>query len=116
MYTVIKRNKKFKKRRLVIYDGKKKIAEASPFFGWYSREMFVHPEGNQSILDEIRKCIIDNLYWLLGHECCYDDWEQSVEDWDKGKHVYNVSMDKLKTGMFFNEEEKERAKKSFNNI
>ena len=116
MYTVIKRNKNFKKRRLIIYDGKKKIAEASPFFGWYAREMFIHTEGNQTILDEIRKCIIDNLYWLLGHECCYDDWEQHVEDWDKGKYVYNVSIDKLKNGMFFNEEEKERAKKSFNNI
>ena len=53
MYSVIKRNKNFKKRRLVIYDGKKKIAEAMPWWGWYSREMFIHPEGNQSILGQL---------------------------------------------------------------
>ena len=55
-----------------------------------------------------------NLYWLLGRDCEFEDWIDSVNDWDKGKHIYNVSIDKLPESMFF-EGEKEIAINSFFN-
>ena len=33
MFTIVKRNKNYKVRKLVIYDGKKKVAEVHPFWG-----------------------------------------------------------------------------------
>jgi hypothetical protein len=50
---------------------------------------------------------------LLGRDCEWEDWVESIEAWDKGKHIYNVPVDKL-TSMFF-EGEKEIALNSFYN-
>lgn len=107
---IIKRNKIPKNRRLLIYDGKNKINEVTPWMGWYS--MFQKLD-----IDTQKKCrelVMDNLYWLLGKECSFEDWKERIEDWNEGKHIYGVPIDKL-SSMFFNNEEKNIALNSFYN-
>ena len=108
---VVRRYKSYDKRTLVIYDDKKPIAYVRPFCGWFSME------GQTSIIIELHKelrlCIMENLYWLLGGDCERADWEELIDKWDTGKHVYGVPLDKL-SSMFF-EGEKEIALNSFNN-
>ena len=114
MLTCVRRNKTFKNRKLVIYDGKKQIASVTPWMGWYSINLKVPisfvdlGEGT-----ELRKIFMENLYWLLGRDCDLEEWTNSIEAWDKGKHIYGVPVDKL-TSMFF-EGEKEIALNSFYN-
>jgi hypothetical protein len=110
MLTVVKRNKTYKNRKLVIYDGKKKITEVIPFWGWYSFNCYL----NHDLHDQCRALIMENLYWLLGHDCDFDDWNDSIEAWDKGRHIYNVAIDELPESVFF-EGEKEVALNSFYN-
>jgi hypothetical protein len=110
MLTVVKRNKTYKNRKLVIYDGKKKITEVIPFWGWYSFNCYL----NHDLHDQCRALIMKNLYWLLGHDCDFDDWNDSIEAWDKGRHIYNVAIDELPESVFF-EGEKEVALNSFYN-
>lgn len=110
MFTVVKRNKAYKKRKLVIYDGKKKVAEVLPFWGWFSFDYNLNPD----LYDKCRPLVMENLYWLLGHDCDFEDWKDSIEAWDTGRHIYGVSVDKLPPSMFF-EGEKEIALNSFNN-
>ena len=110
MLTVIKRNKTYKNRKLVIYDGKKKVTEVIPFWGWYSFSCHLNIE----LHDKCRALVMENLYWLLGRDCEWEDWVDSIEAWDKGRHIYNVAIDKLPESMFF-EGEKEIALNSFYN-
>lgn len=114
MLTVVKRNKTYKNRKLVIYDGKKQIAFVSPWAGWYGINLKVPISTiNLGEGSEIRRLFMENLYWLLGHDCDFEDWMDSIEAWDKGKHIYGVPVGKL-SSMFF-EGEKEIALNSFNN-
>lgn len=110
MLTVVKRNKTYKNRKLVIYNGKKKITEVIPFWGWYSFNCYL----NHDLHDQCRALVMKNLYWLLGHDCDFEDWNDSIEAWDKGRHIYNVSIDELPESVFF-EGEKEVALNSFYN-
>ena len=110
MLTLVKRNKTYKNRKLVIYDGKKKITEVIPFWGWYSFNCYL----NHDLHDQCRALIMKNLYWLLGHDCDFEDWNDSIEAWDKGRHIYNVAIDELPESVFF-EGEKEVALNSFYN-
>lgn len=110
MLTAIKRNKTYKNRKLVIYDENKKITEVIPFCGWYSFDTKLTINLNK----QCRVLIMENLYWLLGHDCDFEDWNDSIEAWDNGKHIYGVPIDKLPESMFF-EGEKEIALKSFYN-
>lgn len=110
MLTLVKRNKTYKNRKFVIYDGKKKITEVIPFWGWYSFNCYL----NHDLHDQCRALIMKNLYWLLGHDCDFEDWNDSIEAWDKGRHIYNVAIDELPESVFF-EGEKEVALNSFYN-
>lgn len=112
MLTIIKRNKTYKNRKLVIYDGNKQIAFATHLMGWYGINLKV-PISTVNLGEgsEIRRLLMENLYWLLGCDCGFEEWNESIEAWDKGKHVYGVPVDKL-SSMFF-EGEKEVALNSF---
>ena len=110
MFTVVKRNKNYKVRKLVIYDGKKKVAEVHPFWGWFSFDYNLNPD----LYDKCRPLVMENLYWLLGHGCDYETWVDSVEDWDHGRKLYGVGLNLIPESMFF-EGEKEIALNSFNN-
>lgn len=111
---VIKRYKTYKKRTLVIYDGKNPIAYIRPCCGWFSIEPTKYLQGSIkdiNILKMIREYVMKNLYWLLGWDCCKEEWDNRIHCWDIGGHVYGVPVDKLNS-MFF-EGEKEIALKSF---
>lgn len=108
MFTVVKRNKNYRARKLVIYDGNKKVTEVIPFWGWFSFDFKLNPD----LHDKCRALVMENLYWLLGHDCDFEDWTDSIEAWDAGKHVYGVPD--ISYSMFF-EGEKEIALNSFNN-
>lgn len=109
MLTVVKRNKNYKARKLVIYVDKKRIAYVEPFWGWYS-----FSENLYELHKPCRALVMENFYWLLGRDCEWEDWVKSIEAWDKGKHVYGITVDKLPESMFF-EGEKEIALNSFFN-
>lgn len=109
-YTVIRKNKTYKNRKLVIYDGKKRITYVEPFWGWY-----LFSENLRELHKPCRALVMENLYWLLGRDCEWKDWVDSIEGWDNSKHVYGVPVDKLPESMFF-EGEKEIALNSFYNV
>ena len=109
MLVIQKRNKNHNKRRLVIYDNDKVLVYVDRFWGWYSFSKRLDLDLHK----QCRALVMENLYWLLGRDCEWEDWVNSIEAWDKGKHIYNVHVDKL-TSMFF-EGEKEIALNSFYN-
>lgn len=110
MLRAIKKNKTFKKRKLVFYQDKKRVCYVTPWWGWYSINQSVDIETHK----EIRNLVLNNLYWLLGHDCDFDEWKNSVDAWNQGKHIYGVPVDKL-SSMFFSEEEMNVALNSFYN-
>ena len=57
---------------------------------------------------------MENLYWLLGCDCDFYEWEKTIEDWNTGKHIYGVST--YISSLFFSNDEKELALNSFYNI
>ena len=60
--TFAKRNKNPKKRKINIYSGRELIASAIPYHGWYVCTMPIDEDTRK----EIRKIVMENLYWLLG--------------------------------------------------
>lgn len=110
MLRFIKKNKTFKKRKLVFYQDKKRVCDVTPWWGWYSINQSVDIKTHK----EIRNLVLNNLYWLLGHDCDFDEWKNSVDAWNQGKHIYGVPVDKL-SSMFFSEEEMNVALNSFYN-
>ena len=108
--TFVKRNKNPKNRKINFYGGKKLISAAIPWHGWYAYTMPIDEDTRK----EIRKITMENLYWLLGCDCDFYEWEKTIEDWNTGKHIYGVSTDI--SSLFFSNEEKESALNSFYNI
>ena len=107
----VKRNKNYKKRKLVFYDDKRKVCEIEPWWGWISFSKRLDDEIEHLIC---RRMAMENLYWLLGHDCEFKDWEHSINRWDCGKGVNGVSTDEK--SIFFHEQEKEIALNSFYNV
>lgn len=108
--TFTKRNKKPKNRKINFYNGKKLIASAIPWHGWYACTMPIDEDTRKVI----RKTVMENLYWLLGCDCELYEWGRTVEDWNTGKHIYGT-ISNIKS-LFFSNEEKETALNSFYNI
>lgn len=111
MLRVERKFKTYKNRKLYIYDGKKLIDVLMPWCGWYGHNM-VPPETSE---DEIRKLVMENLYWLLGKDTDKEGWEELINYWNHGKHVFGVSICKLPDSMFCSEEEMLTALNSFEN-
>ena len=107
MLVIQKRNKNHKKRRLVIYDNDKVLVYVDRFWGWYSFSKRLDLDLHK----QCRALVMENLYWLLGNDCDFDEWNDSIEKWDKGK-IYNVPVTELPSSMFF-DGEKEIALNSF---
>lgn len=107
MYTIKKLHKKYGKRKIQVFDGKKMIGEIQECWGWIAT-----PRENHDIL---RKIAIENLWWLLHSDHIDEDyteleaWEEKIERWDKGH-----SFDADNVSLFF-EGEKEIALNSINN-
>ena len=108
--TFEKRNKNPKNRKINFYVGRKLIASAIPYHGWYACP--IHTDEN--IQTEIRNTVMNNLYWLLGCDCDFYEWKKIIEDWNIGKHIFGT-ISNVKS-LFFSDEEKESALNSFYNI
>ena len=108
--TFEKRNKNPKKRKINVYNGMELIASAIPYNGWYTCTM----PTDENIQKEIRKIVIENLYWLLGCDYNLDEWEKIIEDWNIGRHIFGT-ISNVKS-LFFSDEERESALNSFYNI
>ena len=108
--TFAKRNKTPKNRKINFYIGNRLIASAYPWFGWYACSMPVDDETRK----EIRKVVMENLYWLTGCDCDLYEWQKTIDSWNTGKHLYGVTVNV--ESLFFSVEEKETAFNSFYNI
>ena len=102
-------NKSYDKRKISVTIDKKKYY-IEPCWGWYSVNT-----TDLEIRGILRKIAIDNLYWLLGRDCDFEDWKHEIDKWDSGKGIYNTPIEKP-SSIFFNTKEKETALNSFNNI
>ena len=102
MYTVVKKNKKPSKRKLIIYQGDEKICEVVPNWGWFSFTTYIEEELHY----KLRPFIMQNLYWLIGNNQDYNQWQELIELFDS--NVVNLHS------LFCNEEEKQIALNSFN--
>lgn len=108
---VERKNKNYSKRKLkIVDDNDKLLCYVEPCFGWFS---YSNAMRNNK---ELRPLIIENLYWLLGRDCDFEEWTDSIEKWDRGKRIYGVPIDKLPESQFFSKEEKEKALNSFYNV
>lgn len=113
MLTVVRKNKRFANRKLVFFDGDKKIAEVEPGWGWYTMcckgklQDFM-----EQYYKEFRVKVMENLYWLLGRDCDKKTWVETVEHWNSGKGVSGISADTK--SMFHNIYELGIAIDSFN--
>lgn len=107
--SVVRKNKSYDKRKLVITINKKKYY-AEPWLGWYTTNT-----TDIEIRTIIRDIVMDNLYWLVGKDCNIELWAEDIEDWDSGKRIYNTPLNTIPSSMFFDKEEKEKAFKSFYN-
>lgn len=115
MYKVVRKNKSYDKRKLVIYDDNdNKIVEVEPCFGWFCWSKRL----DDTIHSITRMEVLKNLYWLLGHDCDEEEWIRSIERWDSGKGIYGVPLATGQTiypSQFHNIDEKYLALESFNN-
>lgn len=113
MLTVKKLNKTYSKRVLQIKKNKKVIDRITPFWGWYSHEMNIK-NYEESVIKQIRKLVIDNLYWLIGRDCDKEEWERFI--WRKHQGILcGVCSNNKPESVFFNEEEYKTALNSINN-
>lgn len=113
MLKVERKFKHYENRRLAVYDGNRLIDRVRPWHGWFGHEFPL--SSIEDYYNEIRSLTMENLYWLLGKDCNKEEWKELIEYWDKGKHIFGVSLDKIPESMFNSKEEKQIALNSFNN-
>ena len=108
--TCVKRNKDYKKRKLVFYDDKRKVCEIEAWWGWicFSKR-----------LDEVehktcRGLAMKNLYWLLGHDCEWEDWMKTIWRLEHGRGLNNVPASD--SSVFYSNFERDVALNSFYNV
>ena len=108
MYKVVRKNKSYDKRKLVIYDDNdNKIVEVEPWGGWFCWSKRF--DKNYAL---VRMEVLKNLYWLVGRDCDDFTWSMRIDKWDSGTGVDGKTE---KYSQFFNIDEKIAALESFNN-
>lgn len=108
MYKVVRKNKSYDKRKLVIYDDNdNKIVEVEPWGGWFCWSKRF--DKNYAL---VRMEVLKNLYWLVGRDCDEFEWDRRIEHWDEGMGV-DGTTDKI--SQFHNIDEKIQARLSFDN-
>ena len=113
MWKVVKRNKKYDKRKLSIYYDGKKVTDVFPCGGWYFCNTRLDDELTRMVC---RQHILKNLYWLIGKDCDDFEWLKHIEKLDNG-HVDGGGAcgQTIPMSLFFNIEEKLCALESFKN-
>ena len=110
---VQRKNKSYDKRKLVIYDNNdKKIVEVTPWGGWFCWSNSFLYKTDPDSWKLCRLEVLKNLYWLVGKDCTYEEWEKIIEKLDSGRGVEGKSEN---VSQFFNIDEKLTALESFNN-
>ena len=113
MYKVVRKNKSYDKRKLVIYDNNdKKIVEATPWGGWFCWSNSFPYKTEPDSWKICRLEVLKNLYWLIGEDCDEFEWNRHIEKLDSGSGVDGKT---IKTSQFYNIDEKIQARLSFNN-
>ncbi len=107
MWKVVRKNKSYDKRCLKIYYYDKLINTVIPFYSWY-----VYSVNFSDELTRIwcRTKILENLYWLVGQDCTYEEWGKIIERLDSGRGVEGKSEN---SSQFLNINEKLIALESF---
>ncbi len=109
MITIKKINKRFKNRKIRVFDDNKKIGDIITWNGWFAFETNSHP-------NILRKVAIENLWWLLHSDKINKEyteleaWQEKIEHFDNGKTPGVPKGESL-----FFEGEKEIALNSINN-
>lgn len=107
IYKVVKKNKSYSKRRLIIYDeNDNKLAEVYPFRGWFAW----NNNPGVDIIKECRNIVLQDLYWLLGEDCSENEWLEKIEKWDSGK---GIECKTTKISQFFNDDDRNDAEVSY---
>ena len=112
MYKVIRKNKSYDKRKLVIYDNDNKIVEVEPWGGWFCWSSPFLYRLDEDTIKGLRLQVLKNLYWLVGRDCDKEEWENRIEHWDEGKGVDGKTN---KVSQFNTACEKIAARVSFDN-
>lgn len=113
MWKVVRKNKSYDKRKLVIYDNNdKKIVEVEPWGGWFCWSNSFLYKTDPDSWKLCRLEVLKNLYWLIGKDCDEFEWNQRIEHLDSGLGVDGKTE---KYSQFFNIDEKIAALESFNN-
>ena len=110
MWKAIRKNKSYDKRRLKIYYNDELINTVRPFYHWYVYSVNFNDELTRM---RCRIKVLENLYWLVGEDCTYEEWEKIIERLDSGRGVEDKSEN---TSQFYNISEKLTALESFNNV
>ena len=108
--TCLKRNKDYKKRKLVFYDDKRKVCEIEPWMGF----ICFNKLPNEAEHKICRGIAMKNLYWLLGCDCGWEDWVKSIWRLEHGHGVNGVNIDS--ESMFYSNFERDVAVNSFYNV
>lgn len=101
--TIKKLHKKYGKRKIQVYEGKKLFGEITEFWNWISLDP--KERGTDEITLEncmkLRKIAMENLWWLL-HTDNLDEWvteeeawKEKVDRWNKGRMNGVSSLDTL---------------------
>lgn len=107
MWKVLRKNKKYDKRKLIVYKDNKKITEAYPFGGWYAMSERIEDEA---IRMTCRSLILSELHWLIGKDCDVSEWIRKVNKLSSGK---SIDFADFQQSVFFNVAEKTLAFLSF---
>lgn len=111
MWKVVRKNKSYDKRKLVIYNNNdKKIVEVEPWGGWFCWSNTFPYKTEPDSWKICRLEVLKNLYWLIGKDCSYADWVGRIERWHKGRGVDGKTT---KTSQFFDGDELRAALNSF---
>ena len=88
MYTIKKMYKKYGKRKIRVYDGKKAIGEVSVFCHWICLD-------SHKYYTTLRKIAMENLWWLLHTDQLDEDvteeeaWEEKMKRFNSGRFLSN---------------------------
>lgn len=112
--TIKKLNKKYGKRKIQVFDGKKKLGEITECWNWICI-------SNQAHFELLRKIAMENLWWLMHSDNLDEDddefeaWKEKCDKWNNPKNspAYTPISDIVDT-LFF-EGEYEIALNSINN-
>lgn len=111
--TVKRMYKKYGKRKIQVYDGKKFLGEITEHWHWICL-------SNKENHDILRQVAMENLWWLLHNDKLdedtdeYEAWCGKIAKWDSGR-MYGVPVNELPNSLFNSFEEKLVAVNSINN-